>query len=72
MKTLNIRIPKSVATRIAAKVSKKFACGCHSELPTDTKWNKLRPTAFNVHQREKGNNKALIAAMVAAYNNTDF
>lgn len=58
---------KNKAPKIfCSKVNATTWCGCHSELPTDTKWNKVpRNSAFNRHVRERGNNRALMAAMAA-------
>lgn len=50
----------------AVKVSNATAtwCGRQSALPTDTKWDKIQYSVFDVVKRDRGNNRALLAAMV--------
>ena len=74
LKTLARNLKNAAAKNKAPRVvnSKKVAahwCGCHSELPTDSKWVEPRGSLFSAQKREKGNNRRLEGAICqAAYN----
>ena len=42
---------------------KKSWFGCHSELPTDTRWNKIRFGVFDAVKGDRGDNRAIVAGV---------
>lgn len=72
LKASAVKVPKSV--KLCPKVSKlpRTWCGGHSELPTDTDWSKVRYGIFDAVKRDRGDNRALCAAIAQASHNRKF
>ena len=62
LKAAAVKVQKSVVSnRKAYKV--KGWCGRHSELPTDTNWKKIHYGVFDAMKRDRGDNRAVVAAV---------
>ena len=63
LKAAAVTVQKSVVSRRKAYQVKKGWCGRHSGLPTDTKWEKVRYGVFDAVKRDRGDNRAVVAAI---------
>lgn len=63
LKASAVKIRKSVAACPKVSFVNKNWHGCHSELPTDTKWNKIRFGVFDAVKGDRGNNRAIVAGV---------
>lgn len=59
------------AGKITQPVRKSWF-GCHSELPTDTRWNKIKFGIFDAVKGDRGDNRAIVAAAVQLIKNRKF
>ena len=62
----------AVACAKLAQPVVKTWCGRHSELPTDTRWNKIRFGVFDAVKGDRGDNRAICAAAVQFVKNRKF
>lgn len=62
LKAAAVKVQKSVVSRRKAYRVKGW-CGRHSGLPTDTKWEKVHYGVFDAVKRDRGDNRAVVAAV---------
>ena len=62
LKAAAVTVQKSVVSRRKAYRVKGW-CGRHSGLPTDTKWEKVHYGVFDAMKRDRGDNRAVVAAV---------
>ena len=62
LKAAAVKVQKSVVSRRKAYQVKGW-CGRHGGLPTDTKWEKVRYGVFDAMKRDRGDNRAVVAAV---------
>jgi hypothetical protein len=72
LKASAVKIRKSVAACPKVAFVNKNWHGCHSELPTDTKWNKIKFGVFDAVKGDRGDNRAICAAAVQLVKNRKF
>lgn len=72
LKASAVKVRKSVANCPKVGRVPKGWCGCHSDLPTDTKWEKIRYGVFDAMKRDRGDNRAVVAAVVQMKHNKKF
>lgn len=66
LKAAAVKVPKAVKNCPKGAKTPRSWCGRHSELPTDTDWSKIRYGAFDAMKGDRGNNKAICAAIAEA------
>lgn len=73
LKAAAVKVPKAMvaASKIIQPVRKSWI-GRHSELPTDTRWNKIRFGVFDAVKGDRGDNRAICAAAVQLVKNRKF
>ena len=73
LKAISVK-PRKAAVACAKLVQPtvKAWCGRHSELPTDTRWNKIRFGVFDAVKGDRGDNRAICAAAVQLVKNRKF
>ena len=72
LKAAAVKVPKAVKNYPKVAKMPRTWCGGHSELPTDTDWSKIRYGVFDAMKGDKGNNKAICAAIAEAAHNKKF
>lgn len=72
LKASAVKVSKSVANCPKIGRVQKSRCGCHSDLPNDTKWEKIRYGVFDMMKKDHGDNRALAAAIVQMKYNKKF
>jgi hypothetical protein len=63
LKAAAVKIRKSVAACPKVSFVNKNWCGKHSELPTDTKWSKIKFGVFDAVKGDRGDNRAIVAGV---------
>lgn len=63
LKAAAVKVPKAVKNCPTDAKTPRTRCGRHSELPTDTDWSKIRYGVFDAMKGDRGNNKAICAAI---------
>lgn len=72
LKASAVKVRKSVAKCPKVGRVPKGWCGCHSELPTDTDWSKIRYGVFDAMKKDRGDNRAIVAAVAEMKHNKKF
>lgn len=63
LKKAAVKVPKCVLLCPKGSTVATSWCGRQGALPTDTKWDKIRYGVFDAVKRDRGDNRALLAAM---------
>lgn len=69
LKVAAVKVPKAVKNCPKNAKAPRSWCGRHSELPTDADWSKIRYGVFDAMKGDRGNNKAICAAIAEAAHN---